>query len=197
MAGRPSNRDERYEQVMQALVRCVARLGIEGATLTTVADEAGLSRPLIRHHLGNRDEILQSLQDYVLMGFDDQTDALMEALPDIDPAVTVIDILFADAGAADPDLVLAFAALTARSAGDADLRSACQTSISRFEAVIAQVIKAEHPCLDHPIADQTAQGIVALYFNKVSLSPLDMSDTWHANAKINAMKLLKQIGESK
>lgn len=197
MAGRPSNRDERYEQVMQALVRCVARLGIEGATLTTIADEAGLSRPLIRHHLGNRDEILQSLQDYVLMGFDDQTDALAEALPDIDPAVTVIDLLFADTGAADPDLVLAFAALTARSAGDADLRSACQASISRFEAVIAQAIRAEHPHLDQPFADQTAQGIAGLYFNKVSLSPLAMSDTWHANAKINAMKLLKQIGESK
>ena len=97
MVGRLSNRNERYEQVMQALVRCVARLGIEGAVLTAIAEEAGLTRPLIRHHLGNREDILQSLQDYVLKGFNDQTDALASALPDVGPAVAFIDILFLEA----------------------------------------------------------------------------------------------------
>jgi AcrR family transcriptional regulator len=62
MAGRPSNRDERYAQVMQALVRCVARFGLEGASLTQIAAEAGLSRPLIRHHLGNREDMIAALQ---------------------------------------------------------------------------------------------------------------------------------------
>lgn len=180
---------------MQALVRCVARFGIEGATLTVIADEAGFSRPLIRHHLGNRDAILHSLQDYVLKGFNDQTNELAAALPDVEPTVAAIDILFADIGVADPDLVLAFAALTARSAGDADLRAACKASISRFEAVIAQAIKVEHPHLDQSIAEQAAQGIAALYFNKVSLSPLAMSETWRANAKTNALKILKELEE--
>lgn len=197
MAGRPSNRDERYEQVMQALVRCVARLGIEGATLTAIADEAGLSRPLIRHHIGNRDDILRSLQEYVLKGFNDQTNALAAALPDVEPATTVIDILFADTDSDDRDLVLAFAALTARSANNVALREACKASISQFEAVIAQAIKAENARLDQAMADQVAQGVAALYFNIKSLSPLDMAETWNRNAKSNAMKLIEQLGQTK
>lgn len=197
MAGRPSNRDERYEQVMQALLSCVARLGIEGATLAAIAQEAGLSRPLIRHHLGNRDEILHALQNYVLAGFRDQTEALAAALPDKAPATAAIDILFSDAGTSEPELVLAFAALTARSAGDPELRVECQASISQFEDVFAGAIKVENADLDHSVAEQTAQGIVALYFNKVSLSPLSMSEAWRANAKKNALMLLKQLGEAK
>lgn len=197
MAGRPSNRDERYEQVMQALVRCVARLGIEGATLTAIADEAGLSRPLIRHHIGNRDDILRSLQEYVLKGFNDQTNALAAALPDVETATTVIDILFADTDSDDRDLVLAFAALTARSANDLALREACKASISQFEAVISQAIKAENARLDQAMADQVAQGVAALYFNIKSLSPLDMAETWNRNAKSNAMKLIEQLGQTK
>lgn len=197
MAGRPSNRDERYEQVMQALVRCVARLGIEGATLTAIADEAGLSRPLIRHHIGNRDDILRSLQEYVLKGFNDQTNALAAALPDVEPATTVINILFADTDSDDRDLVLAFAALTARSANDVALREACKASISQFEAVISQAIKAENARLDQAMADQVAQGVAALYFNIKSLSPLDMAETWNRNAKSNAMKLIEQLGQTK
>ncbi len=197
MVGRPSKRDERYEQVMQALVRCVARFGIEGATLVAIAEEAGLSRPLIRHHLGNRDDILKSLQDHVLKGFSDQTDALASALPDVEPATALIDILFSDAGATDPELILAFAALTARSERDADLRNACRASISQFEATIAQAIKAEQPRADQSICDQTAQGIAALYFNVMSLSPLAMSGTWETNARENALKLLKNLKEPK
>lgn len=197
MVGRPSNRDERYEQVMQALVHCVARLGIEGATLAAIAEESGLSRPLIRHHLGNRDDILQALQGYVLKGFNSQTDALAAALPDVKPAMAAIDILFNDTDADDCEIVLAFAALTARSAGDAVLREACKASVSEFEAMIAQAIRMEKPNSDQAIAEQTAQGIAALYFNAKSLSPLTMAESWHANAKGNAMKLLKQLGDPK
>ena len=58
MAGRPSNQNERYLQVMEAMVRCVARFGLDGATLERIAAEAELSRPLIRHHLGNREDML-------------------------------------------------------------------------------------------------------------------------------------------
>ena len=57
MVGRPSNRDDRYEQIMQALIRCVARYGVEGASLAQIAEEAGLKRPLVRHHLGNREDM--------------------------------------------------------------------------------------------------------------------------------------------
>ena len=80
MAGRPTNRDERHKQVMHALVRCVARFGLDGATLSQVAEEAGLARPLIRHHIGNREDMIAALTDFVLKTFAEQTEAMVDAL---------------------------------------------------------------------------------------------------------------------
>ncbi|MEV0585321.1 TetR family transcriptional regulator [Nonomuraea sp. NPDC050310] len=37
--------------------RCVARYGLDGATLQRVADEAGTARGHICHHAGNREEL--------------------------------------------------------------------------------------------------------------------------------------------
>ncbi|MEM9597484.1 MAG: TetR/AcrR family transcriptional regulator [Acidobacteriota bacterium] len=196
MAGRPSNRDERYAQVMEALVRCVARFGLKGATLGAVAEEAGLSRPLIRHHLGNRDEILTALQDYVLQSFSDQTRAMMAALPETRPATALIALLFSDLGANAPDMILAFAALTTQAAADADLREACRDSLLTFEAAVAQTLQAEVPGADEVEVQEAAHGITALYFNVTSLSPLDMPKEWLGKARRLSNKLLGQLKDS-
>ncbi|MDZ4722274.1 MAG: TetR/AcrR family transcriptional regulator [Roseiflexaceae bacterium] len=58
----------RREEILAAFERCVARYGIE-ASLEQIADEAGIRRSLIRHYIGNREELVNSLieritQDY-------------------------------------------------------------------------------------------------------------------------------------
>lgn len=179
---------------MQALVRCVARLGLDGATLAAIAAESGLSRPLIRHHLGNRDEIIAALQAYVLTDFTAQTEALEAALPAADPATALIEILFSDVGETAPDLVLAFAALTARAAQDPALREACRATVLEFEAAVARALQTEHPSAPAKEVRRAAQGIVALYFNATSLSPLDMPPVWRDDAKTLAQSLCQNLG---
>jgi len=59
--GRPSLKKERFEEILDAYEQCVARYGLAGATLEQVARQAGLARPLIRHHIGNRDDLVEAL----------------------------------------------------------------------------------------------------------------------------------------
>ncbi|MFA3920131.1 TetR/AcrR family transcriptional regulator [Ruegeria hyattellae] len=193
MAGRPSNRDERYAQVMQALVRCVARFGLEGASLTQIAAEAGLTRPLIRHHLGNREDMIAALQDHVLHSFAEQTEALIAALPGDAPGAALVEYLFSDTTGSSPDMVLAFAALTARAAEDADLRTACRESLLGFEAAIARVLRQDNPQAGDHAINAAAHGIVALYLNVASLAPLDMPHGWTQTAQTIARKLLEGL----
>jgi AcrR family transcriptional regulator len=193
MAGRPSNRDERYAQVMQALVRCVARFGLEGASLTQIAAEAGLSRPLIRHHLGNREDMIAALQTYVLQSFAEQTQALIAALPETGASAAMIDILFADTTGSSPDRVLAFAALTARAAEDPGLSVACRDSVLSFETTVATVLRNDHPQAAPDTVRAAAQGIVALYLNVASLAPLNMPQDWVQTAQTLAHNLLKGL----
>ncbi len=192
--GRPSNKDERYDQVMLALVRCVARFGLEGTTLTKVAEEAGLTRPLIRHHLGNRADVISALQDFVLARFDTDIDALIEALPDQNTGASLNDLLFSDRGASDPAMTMAFAALTAHARSDKSLRKRCRACILRLETEVARVLAAEIP--DESAARTTAHGIVALYFNVTAFEALDMPRVWRKRARTVAHSLLPHDGAS-
>lgn len=193
MVGRPSNRDDRYEQVMQALIRCVARYGVEGASLSQIAETAGLKRPLVRHHLGNREDIIAALQDYVFQGFSDQTEAMIAAAPQTQVSEWLIDILFSDAGASSPDLVLVFAALTARAAEDSDLQAECRRVILDFEKAVSTILRSDFPDADKDQLQATAHGIMAIYFNATSLAALNMPEAWETRAKTSAQTLLNSL----
>ena len=193
MAGRPTNRDERHKQVMHALVRCVARFGLDGATLSQVAEEAGLARPLIRHHIGNREDMIAALTDFVLKTFAEQTEAMVDALPIEGPSAALVDMLFSEGAASEPDMILAFAALTARASDDMDLRERCRASLLHFETAVSKTLFDEHRGVEQTDAEAAAHGITALYFNLTSLAPLDMPVGWKKRAKTVALRLLEEL----
>ena len=58
---RPSIAAERREEILQAFETCALRKGLEATTLADVAEEAGLPRPLVRHFMGNRAEMVSGL----------------------------------------------------------------------------------------------------------------------------------------
>ncbi|MGC3939927.1 TetR/AcrR family transcriptional regulator [Roseobacter sp. EG26] len=195
MAGRPTNRDERYIQVMKGFVRCVARYGLDGASLSHIAKEARLTRPLIRHHVGNREDMITGLTDFVLKSFDDQTAAMVSCLPNERPSSALVDLLFSEDAVSEPDMVLAFAALTARSLDDAKLRQRCRETLLDFEAAIADTLRRDHGDADDAALGAAAHGIMALYFNLTSLAPLDMPKSWQNHARGLAHELLEKLDQ--
>lgn len=59
--GRIDIGDQRRPQIIAAAKRVISRHGIDGATQERIAEEAGMTRPHIRHYLGNRDELLDAV----------------------------------------------------------------------------------------------------------------------------------------
>ena len=59
---RPSNRAQRREEIANALMKLMARKGYEGAALSDVAAEAGLTQGLIHYHFKDKLEILLEAQ---------------------------------------------------------------------------------------------------------------------------------------
>ncbi len=58
--GRKSLVEERREEILAAFERCIGRYGID-VPLERIAKEAGMQRSLIRHYIGNRDEVVEQL----------------------------------------------------------------------------------------------------------------------------------------
>jgi AcrR family transcriptional regulator len=63
--GRPPRTEERRLEILEAFGRCVARSGLEATTLEDVAQEAGLKRAMIRHHVGNREMLVREATEHL------------------------------------------------------------------------------------------------------------------------------------
>ena len=64
---------------MDAYAACLVRYGVAGTTLDRVAEEAGVTRGLVRHYLGNREEVLRALGEHVREGYAAWLEELVEA----------------------------------------------------------------------------------------------------------------------
>lgn len=97
-------------RIRDAAVRCFARSGFD-ASLRTIADEAGVSLGLIRHHFGSKDGLRASCDERVLRLMDDlareKTHAVspvdagfaaMAERPELEPAVLYLVRGLADGG---------------------------------------------------------------------------------------------------
>ncbi len=58
--------DERRESLMEATLSCVARHGLEGATVRRITDEAGVTAGLVRHYFGSKDELIRNAYAYLI-----------------------------------------------------------------------------------------------------------------------------------
>ncbi len=58
---RPSNTEERRGEIVEAMLRVMARQGYAGASVAAVAREAGLTPGLLHYHFGSKQQILLAL----------------------------------------------------------------------------------------------------------------------------------------
>lgn len=170
--GRPSNRQERQAQILEAYERCVIRYGLEGATLQAIADEAGLARPLVRHHAGNRSDLEAALLARFLERSDAGIEELVAALPEERPADALLEILFVHADANADDVILA-EALIAGGRQNADLAKAMHEWVEGFIAVTKDALRRQYPQADAADIDIVGTGITGIYFNADSFGFLD------------------------
>ncbi len=168
---RPSIKEERRDQILSAFEACVVRFGLEGATLERIAEEADLARALIRHNVGNRDDLLNGLVERFLARSRAATDAMISGLPNRRQTIALIERLF-DTDDFDEDLMLLAEALIAEAANDKQLAAKMRRWTAGFVAAIEQVVQDEFPRASKTDVAAVAAGITGIYFNVVSLWPL-------------------------
>ncbi|MFV8227470.1 TetR/AcrR family transcriptional regulator [Mycolicibacterium fortuitum] len=57
------------DRIRDAALRCFATQGISGTTMRTIAEAAGVSHGLLRHHFGSKDGLVAAVDDHVLRVF--------------------------------------------------------------------------------------------------------------------------------
>jgi TetR/AcrR family transcriptional repressor of bet genes len=82
-ARRTAPPEQRRQQLIEATIRCVAKLGLAETTIATVAQEAGLSQGIINLHFQTKERLLTETLRYLS---DEYRNACQEAAADPSPA---------------------------------------------------------------------------------------------------------------
>ncbi len=192
---RPEIKDTRRAQILDAFEVCVAKYGVEGATLAKTAEQAGLARPLVRHNVGNREELISALVGRFLERSQDKMQAFVDALPANDTARHAVEWLF-DPQYADTQLMQVAYALITFSADNAGMAEKMQAWVGDFAERFTRLIADDYPQADPARITAVANGIMGIYFNVESLSVLGHSDTISAPSKQAAIMLLDALDQN-
>ena len=193
---RPDIKQSRREQILDAFEICVARYGIEGATLAKTADQAGLARPLVRHNVGNRDDLIEALTDRFLENSRASIDGLLTVLPEKNRFRAAIEWLF-DPQYSDDQLVQVSYALITHSHQDKKLALKMQEWLGEFVARFDDLLASDFPDADPEQVTAVANGITGIYFNVESLRGLGGTDALAAASKQAALILLNSLETEK
>ena len=190
---RPSLKTLRSKEILSAFAACVARYGLEGATQERVAERAGVKRTILRHYLGNRDDMIDALIDHVVVDFDGQTQALIAALPNRHRVAALLDLLFDVDGRTEGDLVLTFQALVAAAERVPRAGREMAACTERFAAALEAELRAAYPKATADSVTAAAIGLMALAFNAEALSPLDLPSSWRPATRRAAESLIATL----
>jgi AcrR family transcriptional regulator len=189
---RQSVQHRRKAQILDAYERCIIKYGVEGAVLQKIADEAGLARPLIRHHVGNREELLEELVERFILEGDSVTQMQLRELPDKQRVVALIDLVFSEELQFSINAALLYQSLLQASQTRPGLRVKLEQWNNDYVDIIRHELHRDYPQASEQALDEVALGFVALYSGLDSFTGAD-AGSMHSMSKRVALRLLDSL----
>ncbi len=193
---RPDIKESRREQIIDAFEFCVARYGVEGATLAKTAEQAGLARPLVRHNVGNRDDLVDALTKRFLKRSREAMDSFLAALPQDERSETAIEWLFDPQYSDDHQVQVSYALIT-HCYDDKKLAVSMQQWLDDFISKLDGLLAEDFPEAEPSKVTAVSNGIAGIYFNVESMKGLGDIDSLLASSKQAAFILLHSLKDSK
>ncbi|MGW6285201.1 TetR/AcrR family transcriptional regulator [Streptomyces sp. NPDC055107] len=131
------SKQARREQLLNTAVAIVRRQGADGLTLVTLAEAAGVSRPIVYDHFGTRPGLLLALY----RGLDERhraaiAQALREAGPSADEVARLISTAYFTCATDMPELAAVSAALK----GDPEMEAVQRELLDRYTDLVAAAL---------------------------------------------------------
>jgi len=178
---RTSNTEQRREQIVEGMIRVVAREGYERASVQEIARAAGLAPGLVHYHFRRKLDVLLAAQEVLVARHLARVARWMGARTDGPGRVRAfIDCHLARGAEEDPDALACWIALTAEALRDPEVRAghdrAVRAMVSSLEEAARQTLTARGRDGAEALAVATAifaaiQGYYALHGASPGLIP--------------------------
>lgn len=184
---------ERTAQILDAFEQCVVRRGLEGTCLEDVAAEAHCKRSLIRHYVGNRDDLVRAMTDRYVARYEVQLEQLDSTARGEHANDVLLAGLFAPPTASSGKDVLLAEALIAASTGFPHVAEQMRALIESTVTTVRRILARRHPERSQSELWDVAYGLVGLSFNHESLSQLALPPRYRRGALASARCLLQSL----
>lgn len=191
---RPSVKAERTEEILQAYERCIALYGVEGATLQKIAEEAGIARPLLRHHVGNSYDLLEMALKRFLERSEETVQNTYSALPSNCSGEDFVNLLFqATSSKAKYNDTMIAAAFIYAAQTHPKIKKHMQAWLMGFMDGFSAQLQKLYPDTDRKKIESVSAGILGIYFNVESLVPLGSNQILREQSHQAALSLLETL----
>jgi len=190
---RKSLANERREQLLDAFERCIVKFGLEGSSLEQVAEEAGMKRSIIRHYIGNRDDLVNALIERIIRQYTEQLAANYVDLSPDQSVRTSIEAMFAQKTAISTrDKIIIDVLMSAK-----ERYPKAKSMLKRmYEAIIesfADDLQKAYPRASREKCRGIAYSLICLSEMNETFMWLGLKSQFNADARIIAEDLLKLL----
>lgn len=192
--GRPSNTNERKQEIATALLRVMAKQGYEKASIQAIAKEAGLASGLIHYHFKTKQEILLSAVNWIVASAEERLVKLQEEkLTAWEQLVAFVNARLATGDSQLPEVVSAWVVIAAESIRQPEVRDIYQGLIKTQLDVLASLLVdvwEEKDAVDEDVTHLTAIVMAAIEgaFQLSVTAPKAMPKNYAANAVIKLIE---------
>lgn len=141
---RPSNRNERRREILDAFRQVMAERGYAGATIAEVARVAGLRQGLVHYHFESKLAILLALLDELARGIEARTAARFSGHSPKEALAAFIDAHVAPGEDADPSAVACWVTIGIEAVRQPEVRGAYAEAVGaelqRLELLVSSCL---------------------------------------------------------
>lgn len=193
--GRPSKATERKEEILDAFEVLIRRHGLEGASMDMLAEEVGCRRGLIRHYLGNRDDLVRALVERLIETGrqeipTDWSNVSSEQIKD-----DILRELFSSSGAEDEHYQILLRALWMTHERDELTRQLLGELYEEWLRQLCQGLSRAYPHSSRAEQNQVAYGLMCLADGHFSMDSLELRKQGLNQVKRGALQLMSSLEE--
>jgi AcrR family transcriptional regulator len=191
--GRKDLTPQRQDSILDATEQCIAKYGLQGATLGKIASEANINRGLIHHYIGNRDDIIQLLMERLLERYQTSFKNYSAMRTESNQAQIVVDYYFDAWFELAPEDDALIVELLAESERDSHIHKLLLNLYNGFENMIAKELARRFPKADSEKLHSVSYSLMLLAFSHATITWLGLPQAKRANVRSIASTLLQTL----
>ncbi|MCY4046171.1 MAG: hypothetical protein OXE99_14000 [Cellvibrionales bacterium] len=190
---RPSLKLQRVDEILNALESCILAEGLSSTSLETIATTANMKRSILRHYIGNRDDIIIALGQRFFKQSQAQWQTLLDQLPETHASQWLVEGLLFFKDTNQLKQYQLSEALFAEARRLPELKDVIGEWTERFINDLTYHLAKDYPKTTEKACRQVALGLYSLYFLDESYTALFPKTPMTNDLQATALRLIQSL----